>query len=154
MTAPTRQKLTPDRSLALLTCRLEAIWDPRHDFERSRGAFTVCRQAHRPQSMQSPAIRLGLNRRHGTTKTAGLDVLRSEETQQRRGVSIFSLEGDADPGTCYLQARNLIVFGAELELPTCKQLRRDAVLGVLYTCRLLKDCGESICPKGVDVYAI
>jgi len=69
--------------------------------------------------MQALAIRLGLNRRHGTKMTAGLNVLRSEKTQQLRGVDIFS-GGCADPGTCYVQAHNLIVFGAELELPTCK----------------------------------
>lgn len=109
-----RDKLQQGKSypgIGVQRSSFEAIWDPRHDdFERSRGAFTVCRQARRPQSMQLPAIKPGLDHRHGTKRTAGLDVLRSEKPQQIRGVDIF-FRGGADPGTCYVQ---LSVFGAEL----------------------------------------
>jgi hypothetical protein len=94
-----------DRRLGPITYGLEANWDSR------RNGTLSC----------VPGGLLSRNR-HGTKTIAGLDVLPLRETQQFRGVGIFS-PLCADSGTCNVQAPNSPSAEAELELtpaPLCE----------------------------------
>jgi hypothetical protein len=97
MTAPTSDKITIIPG-GPITCGLKQIGTP-DATERSRGC---------------PCGLLSRNR-HGAKTMAGLDVLPLRETQQFRGVDIFS-PLCADSGTCNVQARNSPSAEAELEL--------------------------------------